>query len=62
MNDFLMAAASATADAPSPTAIEVLADAGLDVTDEIAVTPAFAPVRTANPNRTKAPIRQEVDR
>ncbi|MEU3649134.1 hypothetical protein AB0E59_37560 [Lentzea sp. NPDC034063] len=61
MNDFLMAAASATADAPNPAAIEVLADAGLDVADEIAATPAFAPVRTANPNRTKAPIRQEVD-
>ncbi|WP_330273507.1 hypothetical protein OG205_43075 [Lentzea sp. NBC_00516] len=62
MNDFLMAAASATADAPNPAAVEVLAEAGLDVTDEIAATPAFTPVRTANPNRTKAPIRQEVDR
>ncbi|MCR3748741.1 hypothetical protein [Lentzea californiensis] len=62
MNDFLMAAASATADAPNPAAVEVLAEAGLDVADEIAATPAFAPVRTANPNRTKAPTPQEVDR
>jgi hypothetical protein len=37
VNDFLMAAASATtADAPDPVALEVLADAGLDVADEIA--------------------------
>ena len=34
MNDFLMAAASATADAPDPAALEVLAVAGLDVCDE----------------------------
>ncbi|MEU7480608.1 hypothetical protein AB0A63_31835 [Lentzea sp. NPDC042327] len=31
MNDFLMAAASATADAPDPVSLEALAEAGLDV-------------------------------
>ena len=38
MNDFLMAAASATADAPGPAAIDVLAEAGLDVAGEIVET------------------------
>jgi hypothetical protein len=38
VNDFLMAAASATADAPDPGAIEVLAEAGLDVAGEIVET------------------------
>jgi hypothetical protein len=38
VNDFLMAAASATADAPDPAAIEVLAEAGLDVAHEVADT------------------------
>lgn len=36
MNDFLMAAASATADAPDQAALEALADAGLDVCVELA--------------------------
>ena len=36
MNDFLMAAASATAGAPDSAALGVLAEAGLDVADEIA--------------------------
>ncbi|MFS8098465.1 hypothetical protein LFM09_15140 [Lentzea alba] len=62
MNDFLMAAASTTAGAPDTGALEVLAEAGLDVTAEIADTPALKPVLTANPNRTKAPARQEVNR
>lgn len=63
MNDFLMAAASATANAPHPGAVEVLAEAGLDVAGEIAdPAPAVRPVLTANPNRTKAPTRQEVNR
>ncbi|GAA3672672.1 hypothetical protein C8D88_115131 [Lentzea atacamensis] len=38
MNDFLMAAASATAGAPNPGALEVLAEAGLDVAGEVAET------------------------
>ena len=38
MNDFLMAAASATAGAPNTGAIEVLAEAGLDVAREVAET------------------------
>ncbi|WP_167973929.1 hypothetical protein [Lentzea indica] len=38
MNDFLMAAASATAGAPDSGALEVLAEAGLDVAGEIAET------------------------
>lgn len=62
MSDFLKAAASATAGAPDPTAIEALTEAGLDVADEIAEpAPVIKTVLTANPNRTKAP-RQEVDR
>jgi hypothetical protein len=39
VNDFLMAAASATAGAPEPGALEVLAEAGLDVAGEVAETP-----------------------
>ncbi len=63
MSDFLKAAASATADAPDPAALDVLTEAGLDVTDEIAETgPAVRTVLTANPNRTKAQTPQEVDR
>lgn len=38
MNDFLMAAASATAGAPDPGAVDVLAVAGLDVAGEIVDT------------------------
>ncbi|WP_154697461.1 hypothetical protein [Lentzea guizhouensis] len=37
MNDFLMAAASATADAPDPASLEVLTEAGLDVAADEAV-------------------------
>lgn len=97
MNDFLMAAASATADAPDPTALEALEEAGLGAalaqagagvpsssertsltgeggpldsiipagTDNFGpadATPAVEAVLTANPNRTKAPNRQEVNR
>jgi hypothetical protein len=38
VNDFLMAAASATAGAPDPGTLEVLTDAGLDLAGEIAET------------------------
>lgn len=38
MNDFLMAVASATAGAPDSAALGVLAEAGLDVADEIVDT------------------------
>ncbi|MFD9704071.1 hypothetical protein [Lentzea sp. NPDC059081] len=102
MNDFLMAAASATADAPDPAALDALEDAGLGEalaraeaevpspsertspareggplesiipagTDSSGagqppaapVSPTVKTVLTANPNRTKAPIRQEADR
>ncbi|HEX7306563.1 hypothetical protein [Lentzea sp.] len=62
MNDFLKAAASATADAPDPAALEALEEAGLGVADEIAEQPpVIRTVMTANPNRTKAP-RLEVNR
>ncbi|GHH50507.1 hypothetical protein [Lentzea cavernae] len=103
MNDFLMAAASATDAAPDSAALEALEDAGLGATaheqaeaevpsssertsfareggplDSIIpagtdssgadqpsaaeVSPLVKTVLTANPNRTKASIRQEVDR
>jgi hypothetical protein len=68
VNDFLMAAASATAGAHDTGTLEVLAEAGLDVAGEIAdqapadAAPAVRTVLTANPNRTKAPTRQEVNR
>jgi hypothetical protein len=70
VNDFLMAAASATAGAPDSAALGVLAEAGLDVADEIVATRddeargerTVKTVLTANPNRTKAPARQEVNR
>ena len=38
MNDFLMAAASATAGAPDAVTLEVLAEAGLDVAGETGET------------------------
>jgi hypothetical protein len=74
VNDFLMAAASATAGAPNLTALELLAEAGLDVAGEIvdeqdeertvhdSASRTAKSALTANPNRTKAPTRQEVDR
>ncbi|MFC3894675.1 hypothetical protein ACFOWZ_24605 [Lentzea rhizosphaerae] len=93
MNDFLMAAASATAGAPDTAALEALENAGLGAalaqaeaevpssSEQTSLTgqggpldsivpagtdnsgaPAMKPVLTANPNRTKAPIRQEVNR
>lgn len=38
MNDFLMAAASATAGAPDPVTLEVLAEAGFDVAGQTGET------------------------
>jgi hypothetical protein len=83
VNDFLMAAASATtgaqaeAEVPSSSEQRLLAGEGgpLDSivpvgTDSSGpaehaparVSPTVKPVLTANPNRTKAPARQEVNR
>jgi hypothetical protein len=81
VNDFLMAAASATADAQAeaevPSSSERTPPAGSGGplnsiipagTDSFgaeqrpeAVSPVVKTLLTANPNRTKAPIRQEVD-
>lgn len=82
MNDFLMAAASATdaqaeAEVPSSSERTLLAGEGGPLDSIIPVgtdsfgaeqppaalgSPSVKTVLTANPNRTKAPIRQEVDR
>lgn len=78
MNDFLMAAASATTDAqaeaevPSSSERTLLTGEGgpldsiipgdTDNSGPAEVTPVVKTVLTANPNRTKAPTRQEVDR
>jgi hypothetical protein len=69
VNDFLMAAASATADAqteaevPSSSEQTLLAGEGGPLDSIIpASTDIFGGKLTANPNRTKAPTRQEVNR
>lgn len=83
MNDFLMAAASATTDAqaeaevPSSSEQTLLAGVGGPLDSIIpagtdnsgpaehapaSVSPTAKTVLTANPNRTKAPARQEVNR
>ena len=81
MNDFLMAAASATdaqaeAEVPSSSERTLLAgeggpldsiipvgtdSSGAEQPPAAVVSPVVKTVLTANPNRTKAPIRQEVD-
>lgn len=78
MNDFLMAAASATAEThaeaevPPSSERTLLAGEGgpldsiipgdTDNSGPAEPMPLVRTVLTANPNRTRAPIRQEVDR